>query len=73
MTIGSTTGMEGKPKQPRRLRPLKPAALDASAAAAASAHRRRLDELKKQVADGTYEVDPAVIAREIVRRGLDSE
>jgi len=65
--------MDGDPKPARKLRPLKPAALEPRAAAASSAHRRRLEELKKQVAEGTYDPDPRTIAREIIRRGLDTD
>jgi len=64
--------MDGQ-KPARKLRPLRPIELEPGVAAAATAHRRRLEELKRQVADGTYEVDPRRVAREIMRQGLDPD
>ena len=61
--------MERDQKTPRNVRPLRPVATDA----ASIAHQRRLEELRRQVADGTYDPDAELIAREIVRRGLDSD
>jgi anti-sigma28 factor (negative regulator of flagellin synthesis) len=61
--------MERDPQTPRNVRPLR--VIPAEQVAKATAHRRRLEELKRRIAEGTYEVDAEMIAREIVRRGLD--
>ena len=60
--------MERERKPRRKLRTLN---LGGPGPETPAARQRRLQELKRQVDEGTYEADPEKIARELLQEGLD--
>lgn len=75
--------MDGDAGTPRRLRPLRPieprpargrlSKRPPAGERMSGDHQRRLETLKRQIAEGLYVPDPEIIAREIIRQGLDRD